>query len=301
MHRSLRMLGIIQKLQHGSSTLGHLAEQFECSTKSIQRDLNEMLSIGIPIVTSRGRNGGVSLDPSWWLGPMNLTSEEIETIILAIENADFLPHGAAVLAKIRTAVRPHQFDTVVDDKLRPRINPRGTQDSSIIQADIRKIIARDLWCRIDYQGGSKPGWRVVLPRQLHISDHRWYLTAIDERSGEYRTFRLDRIQALEPTLGPHNAADIIRNAESQPEYSSKTYPEVIAELTSEGVTFCQDHPRLRDCLVDGTLRFHCPPSDYTYMARDLMRMGTNCRVMAPIELKHEMQRIALEMLNHLES
>lgn len=300
MHRSLRMLGIIMHLQHGSSTLRALAKRFECSTKSIQRDIDEMLSIGIPVVTTRGRNGGVSIDSSWWMGPMNLTHEEIESVILAMENADFLPNRDDVLAKIRTAVRPDQFDTVISDVLRPRVSHHGIGDSQNLQAEIRRIIARELWCRIDYLGGSNPGWRLVLPIELHISNHRWYMTAVDQRSQEFRTFRLDRIQEIEPTLGPPNAAFIIQHAESQPAYGSTLYPEVIAELTPAGITFCEDHPRLRDCLIEGKLQFRCPPSDYPYMARDLMRMGTDCRVIEPLALVQEMQRMIVEMSEHLE-
>lgn len=300
MHRSLRMLGIIMHLQHGSSTLGALAERFECSTKSIQRDLDAMLSIGIPVVTTRGRNGGVSIDASWWMGPLNLTPEETEAIILAMENADFLPNRDEVLAKIRTAVRPAQFDTIIDDNLRPRVSHHGIGDSQNVQAEVRRIIARDLWCRIHYLGGANPGWRLVLPIELHISNHRWYMTAVDQRSQEFRTFRLDRIQGIEPTLGPSNAADIIEHAESKPEYGSTIYPEVIVDLTPAGITFCEDHPRLRDCLVAGKLQFRCPPSDYSYMARDLMRMGTDCRVIAPHAFIQEMRRMVLEMSEHLE-
>lgn len=299
MHRSLRMLGIIMDLQHGGSTLGALAQRYECSTKSIQRDLDEMLAIGIPVVTTRGRNGGVSIDSSWWLGPLNLTSQEIEAIILAMENAGFLPNRDEVLAKIRAAVKPAQFDTVIDDDLRPRVSHHGIDDSQNLQVDIRKIIARELWSRIHYLGGSNPGWRLVRPMELYISNHRWYVTAVDQRSQEFRNFRLDRIEGIEPTLGPPNAADIIEKAENQPDYGSTLYPEVVAELTPAGITFCEDHPRLRDCIVAGKLRFRCPPSDYSYMARDLLRMGTNCRVLAPSALIQEMQRMVLEMSEHL--
>lgn len=299
MHRTLRMLGIITRLQQGHSTLRELADRFECSTKSIQRDLDEMLTLGIPVVTTRGRQGGVSIDTSWWLGPMNLTPDEIETIVLAIENAEFLHDREAVLSKIRTAVRPGYFDPVVEDNRRPRIQPRSQGDPVTVLSDLRKVMARDLWCRILYHGGTNSGWRVILPTQLQIAEQRWYVNAVDERSGEFRTFRLDRIGGIEPALGPSNAASIIEQAQSQPDYRSTTYPEVIAELTAAGLRFCNDHPRLRDCLVDGMLRFHCPPSDYAYMARDLMRMGTDCKVIAPAELRLEMQRINLEMLEHL--
>lgn len=301
MNRTVRMLGIIMRLQRGKATLAELAERFECSTKSIQRDLDQMLTLGIPVATSRGRNGGITIEPGWWLGPLNLTADEIETVILAMESAAFLPGADEVLAKIRAAVRPNRFDPVAHDPTRPQVGTSPGDTPGDILSRIRTIMAREMWCVIDYAGGSNPGWRAILPQQLHISDGHWYVAAIDERSREFRTFRLDRIHDLTPTLGPPDAAAIIEHARAQPAYHSSTYPQILAELTPTGVDFCQNHPRLRNCLVGSTLRFHCPPADYPYMARDFLRMGTNCRVLEPDTLKSEMLLATQELLYHLEN
>ncbi len=42
----------------------------------------------------------------------------------------------------------------------------------------------------------------MLPRQVFTDRGEWYVTADDERSGEVRTFRIDRIESIEPT-GEH--------------------------------------------------------------------------------------------------
>lgn len=301
MHRSLRMLQIAMHLQHRNSNLAELSAKFECSTKTIQRDLNEMISIGIPIISTRGRNGGVHIDPSWWMGPLNLTTDEIETIVLAMENAPFLPDIDAVLAKVRAAVRPSRFDAVAEDASLPAIEHGRTFETTGVLTSIRNVMNRDMWCEIDYQGGSKPGLRTILPAEIYVANLRWYVSAVDERSRDHRNFRLDRIASLRPTLGPSDAEAIIERARNRPEYKSPDHPQIIAELTEVGLRFCEDHPRFHSCLVDGMLRFHCPPSDYPYMARDLIRMGTNCRVLAPAELKEEMLRATTEMLEHLQS
>lgn len=301
MHRSTRMLGIIFRLQHGQHTMRELAGHFGCSTKTIQRDLDELVTVGIPVVTTRGAEGGVAIDPSWWLGPLNLTTDEIETIILALENSGFLPGRGEVLAKIRAAVRPGRFDPVAADETRPHIGNTVDASPTNVLSDLRRFMQRELWLRISYAGGSNPGWRTILPRQIQISEGRWYLAAIDARSREFRTFRLDRIRELEPTLGPADAAQIVDHARNQPAYSSSTYPEVIAALTPAGVAFCQDHPRLRHCLHGSTLQFNCPPTDYAYQANDLLRMGADCRVIAPPALIQEMIRRTRENLHHLEN
>lgn len=299
MHRTTRMLAIIRRLQGSTSTLQQLAAEFECSTKTIQRDLDELLGIGVPVVATRGQHGGIAIESGWWLGPLNLTPSEIETIILAMESATFLSDRDDVLAKIRAAVRPHRFDDIDQHALKPHIQPNTSQQHSDHLASIRSVMARDLWCRIDYVGGSNPGWRLVLPEHLRILENRWYLIAIDERSRESRTFRLDRIRDIQPTLAPAQATEIVAAARAVADYHSEEFPEIVVHLSDEGVRFCQDQWHLQQALEGNTLRFRCPPSEYGYYAGELIRIGTECEIISPpglIEAVH--QRLA-QISEHL--
>lgn len=301
MHRSLRMLGILLDLQDGSKTLAQLAGKYECSTKTIQRDITELAELNIPVVSTSGAGGGISLDPSWMLGPMNLTPGEIETLVLALENASHLPDAAQTLAKIRSAAKPGWFDAVAENPSRPQALNRAPQAMPEAVTQIRSVMQRDLWCRIDYAGGSNPGWRIVLPNEVRLLEGRWYLWAIDERSHEIRNFRIDRVRAIEPILAPTNAAEIIANAEIRPAYGSETYPEVVVELTDAGVTFCRDHHHFHRHIHGNVLRFRCPPSDYRYVAMEIMRMGIDCRVIAPPELVSTLRTVLSELGHHYEN
>ncbi|MCO5226970.1 MAG: WYL domain-containing protein [Thermomicrobiales bacterium] len=300
MHRTTRMLAIVMRLQGRAATLNQLAAEFECSTKTIQRDLDELLGIGVPITTNRGRHGGISIEAGWWLGPLNLSASEIETVILAMESATFLADREDVLAKVRAAVRPHRFDDIDQHALKPHIQRNASQQHTDNLASIRSVMARELWCRIDYVGGSNPGWRLVLPEHLRILENRWYLIAIDERSRETRTYRLDRIRDIQPTLAPPNASEIVDAARSVSDYHSADYPEIVVNLTDAGVRFCQDQWHLQQALEGNTLRFRCPPSEYGYYAGELIRIGTECEIVSPPELieavRQRLQHISNQLL-----
>lgn len=202
MHRTLRMLDILTHLQNGATTIAALAEKYECSRKTIQRDLAELVELHIPIQRTSGPNGGIALDPAWNLAPMNLTPEEAETVILALEHAPHLPASGPTLAKIRTASRPAYFDSVNQKPDRPVSRTGAATTLPDIVLDIRKIVQRGMWCRINYSGGSQPGWRIMQPRELQIADGRWYMNALDERSHEFRSFRIDRILEIVPRRWP---------------------------------------------------------------------------------------------------
>ena len=57
-----RLIGILSiLLQKDSVTAPELAEQFEVSRRTIGRDIDDLCSAGIPVVTRQGSNGGISI------------------------------------------------------------------------------------------------------------------------------------------------------------------------------------------------------------------------------------------------
>lgn len=57
-----RLIGIITILQQKKTvTAPYLAEKFEVSRRTINRDIEDICKAGIPIVTTQGANGGISI------------------------------------------------------------------------------------------------------------------------------------------------------------------------------------------------------------------------------------------------
>ena len=55
-----RMIGILSiLLQQKKVTAPYLAEKFEVSRRTINRDIDALCMAGIPIVTKQGQNGGL--------------------------------------------------------------------------------------------------------------------------------------------------------------------------------------------------------------------------------------------------
>ena len=56
-----RLIGILSiLLQREKVTAPYLAEKFEVSRRTINRDIEDICKAGIPLVTSRGPGGGIS-------------------------------------------------------------------------------------------------------------------------------------------------------------------------------------------------------------------------------------------------
>ncbi len=57
-----RLIGILSiLLQQEQVTAPYLAEKFEVSRRTINRDVEALCKAGIPIVTTQGKNGGISI------------------------------------------------------------------------------------------------------------------------------------------------------------------------------------------------------------------------------------------------
>lgn len=75
-------------MKYRKSTYGELATQFGVSKKTIERDVDRLSGIGIPIYCAQGIGGGVYLDEKYQFSGSFFTPEEIHHIILALSVAD---------------------------------------------------------------------------------------------------------------------------------------------------------------------------------------------------------------------
>lgn len=81
-----RLMGILTiLLQNSQVTAPFLAEKFEVSRRTINRDIDALCQAGIPIITRQGAGGGISIAERFKLDKRLLTVGEISDIIAALK------------------------------------------------------------------------------------------------------------------------------------------------------------------------------------------------------------------------
>lgn len=82
----MRLLEILFYLLKTNSrtTIKKLAEMFDVSDKTIQRDLDKLSLLGIPIISYRGANGGIELDRNYIIAKYILTESDYKDLILSL-------------------------------------------------------------------------------------------------------------------------------------------------------------------------------------------------------------------------
>jgi predicted DNA-binding transcriptional regulator YafY len=202
LRRTDRLFELIQILRDGRlHRAADMAERLEVSVRTIYRDMDTLVASGIPVEGERGV--GYMMTAPVTLPPLNLTMAELEALHL----------GMAVVAEaadddLRKAARSlsAKIDAVLpEDRAAP---PQGWGFAVYPFADaaagfvhmppIRAAIRSRQKLRLTYRAlDDTPSRRTVRPLQLEYWGRIWTLTAWCEARGDFRVFRVDRIEAIE--------------------------------------------------------------------------------------------------------
>lgn len=84
-----RMIGILSiLLQMEKVTASYLAEKFEVSRRTIQRDIDTLCMAGIPLVTTQGKGGGISIMDGYKIERTLLSTTELQAILAGLRSLD---------------------------------------------------------------------------------------------------------------------------------------------------------------------------------------------------------------------
>ena len=84
-----RLIGILSiLLQKEKTTAPELAEKFEVSRRTINRDIEDLCKAGIPIRTAQGTGGGISIMDGYRMDRTILTSKDMQMILAGLRSLD---------------------------------------------------------------------------------------------------------------------------------------------------------------------------------------------------------------------
>lgn len=190
-----RLLGIIMQLINKDKvTAKDLAEKYEVSIRTIQRDMETLNMAGIPLYADKGKNGGYALLDNYKLSKSFLSKNEASVLIKFLENLDSL--GAS--KEINTIYNKFQLTNTNlgnDDKLVIKLNPLIGE--GFLTHHLKMLSsARDSQnkVRIKYLDVSlNETYRVIHPYTLVMINTTWYVYGYCELREDFRMFKLNRV------------------------------------------------------------------------------------------------------------
>lgn len=186
-------------------TAAEIAEQLEVSQRTVYRDLGHLMASGAPIDGERGV--GYLLREAFDAPPLTFSFEQLEALAFGARAVEVLAGedlGRAAreaLAKIESSIPPSHAERL---RTAPLWAIRGAAQPAPPPAlgSIRRAITQRRKLALEYRSLlEKRSERVVRPLGLTNFGTVWLLTAWCELRGDFRDFRVDRIERLELQSG----------------------------------------------------------------------------------------------------
>ncbi|NUT35093.1 MAG: YafY family transcriptional regulator [Hamadaea sp.] len=210
--RLLRLLSLLQTPREWTGA--ELADRLDVTTRTVRNDVERLRTLGYPVHATRGAIGGYRLGAGANVPPLLLDDEEAVAVAIGLRTAV----TGSIAGIEETALRAlAKLEQVLPSRLRRRVNTlqsytvpilpdvRGPQVDAAVLTAIANACRDHERLRFDYRSHDTSGSRRdVEPYRLVTWGRRWYLVAWDVERGDWRTFRVDRMEPKIPT-GPRFA------------------------------------------------------------------------------------------------
>jgi len=182
-----------------------LADEFEVSRRTIERDLAALRSAGVALYTEYGRSGGQRTAERARRGIFSLSTSEVTALLAAVAAAGVpMPYSDAGVAATRRLLDGLPDATRVDvDRLCARI--RTTDDAMPrparrIKRTVEEAVRRSVVINIGYlDRNDVETRRAVEAHGFYQRSEAWYLIGWCRLRDAGRIFRLDRIRSARQT------------------------------------------------------------------------------------------------------
>ncbi len=298
--RLLRLLSLFQARRYWSGR--DLSDRLEVTPRTLRRDVDKLRSLGYPIHSSAGLEGGYQLGAGSTMPPLLLDDEEAVAVALGVRSAATGAIQGIEEASLRALAKIEQI-------LPPRLARRVSALHSMIvtrpgwaTVDARTLSQIAGACRdneslrfryLDHSGATSA--RSVEPHRLVHAGWRWYLVAWDAAREDWRTFRVDRIEgvAAGPRFKPRDppardlAAYVAQGVRRAPPCHARVKLFASAEVMGKRWP-CAGAVEPID---DGSCWFEATASTFENLAAYLAMLGVDFEVKDPPELIEQIRQL----------
>ena len=192
-----RQIGILSVLlQKETVTAPYLAEKFEVSRRTINRDIEDLCKAGIPIVTKQGVNGGISIIENYKLDKTLFTQREIQDILAGLRSLDSV-NGTNRYGQLMEKLSAGSSDFMVGNQSVLIDLSSWYKDSLAPKIELIRIsIDKCRKLEFIYYSSKGESVRCIEPYYLIFRWSSWYVWGWCEKRGDFRLFKLNRMDQV---------------------------------------------------------------------------------------------------------
>lgn len=290
-----RLIGILTVLlRQDRATAAELAERFEVSVRTIQRDVERLCLAGIPLRTTTGRGGGIAIMEGFSVDRTVLTSQDRAAILAGLRSLDSVSgtgYYRQLIERMPQSAQTAGDDCVVIDLASwygPLLAPILEQ---LKTACVERKAAAFRYCA---PGGDSK--RVVEPCRLLFRWSSWYLWAWCRERRDFRLFKLNRmagLTVLDETFSPRAVPELPpvhltfpENVEAVVRFDAAVRWRIVDEYGWESFS---EEP-------DGSLLFRGKFPGKDELLRWTLTFGEHAELLEPAALREDMGRMLKNLL-----
>lgn len=276
-------------MERGEVSVAETAARFGLSEREVVKELELAAMCGLPPFVDELIDVFID-DGMIWVGvprlftrPLRLNSVEAWELLAAGRAAMELPGAerdgplGRGLAKLATALGEDDTGGV-----------RVDLDGPPLTEEVATAVRERAQLRILYWSASsgETTERTILPRQVFSDRGEWYVSADDDRSGELRTFRIDRIESLARTgvaVAPSDR-ELPRPGDW---FADGSIPRVTIRLSPAARWVTERYPvdEVSEPDATGWVTVRLPVAGEPWLARTLLRLGNDAEVVEPASFR----------------
>lgn len=304
--RVRRLIALLGRLREGMRIpLAQLAAELDTTPAKLAADLETLSVCGVapytpmelvPILVDE-ENGTVEVWSSIpaMRGPVRLSAAEAGALAAALAAAGFEADDPLVAKLLGAASAGFDAEALA----RTLRASASRHDPATFEALAAAVAASEVLV-IAYQreGASEPTLRRVEPLQLFAERGVWYLSAWCRKAGAHRTFRVDRVRAVEPAGELFDASERDGAALGAVAFSADGLPRARLRFGAGEQFSEREWPgaRVAEKAADGSLVVEAPFAGTDWIARRVVARLGGVEVLEPAVLRDAVAALAREEL-----
>ena len=293
-----RLIGILSVLlQEEKVTAPELAERFEVSRRTINRDIDDLLYAGIPIRTAQGTGGGISIAEGYKMDRTILTSKDMQMILAGLRSLDSVS-GSSYYGQLMEKIQAGSSEFIsgresilIDlsswykNTLAPKI--------STIQDAIENRHLLEFY----YYAQSGEGKRTIEPYYVVFKWTSWYVYGWCLKRKDYRLFKLNRMDQVKETIKDFSCRNApVPNLSSELKYPRNIVLKAIFTPDMKWRLVEEFGPGCYEELEDGRLLLIRNYADMDNLTMWMLTFGDKVEVIEPQELRKRLKTMAESMI-----
>lgn len=292
-----RLIGILSiLLQKEKVTAPELAQVFEVSKRTINRDIDDLCRAGIPIVTSQGTGGGISIMDGYRMDRTILSSKDMQMIMAGLRSLDSVS-GSHYYGQLMEKIKAGSTEFVSGSESILIDLSSWNKDSISPKIElIQDAIELGRILKFEYYAPKGNSEREIEPYYLVFKWSSWYVYGYCLLRNDFRLFKLNRMAEIAHVRNFEKRSDVpMPDLSNERVFPSKGKVKAIFDASMKWHLIEEYGIESFTELSDGKLLFEHDYADDEGLLSWMLTMRDKVTIIEPETIRQKLFCIATEL------